>query len=382
MEKQNVKRSNNKARTQQMLEMVKSGYDAKTIVETLGYTNVSAVYNTAKKHGLKVVPQCQSRQKQIIKLRKEGLSCRKIAEAVGITEAGVYSVVKKAGLSVVDLKVETETRRCELCGKEFTAPAYSNQKFCSADCERKANREKAKNNTDADDSHVQPMLDKLHPEWEYIGGYRGSEGRIDIKCRICGTVKNVSYITTRHPGVIMCRCVEEEKRKEKKEKENRKKKEKENQRKEQSRIAKIVKRFNRPAPKGEQLQMKTCPDCGAFYFGRGATCAECSVKRSKRIANRKKELKRKSSYTRESKMISARTLYERDGGICWICGGMCDINADPNSNYYPSVDHIVPQSLGGKDTLDNVRLAHRICNTVRRTNQNIEEVRSYLIPSG
>ena len=219
---------------------------------------------------------------------------------------------------------------------------------------------------------VRELVNSKQPDWEYVDGYTGCDGRLNLRHKTCGNIYNMSCVSTRHGKHLKCEYCDEVEREHKKIE----------RRIEQSRIAKIVKRFNRPAPKGEQLQMKTCPDCGAFYFGRGATCAECSVKRSKRIANRKKELKRKNSYTRESKMISARTLYERDGGVCWICGGMCDINADPNSNYYPSVDHIVPQSLGGKDTLDNVRLAHRICNTVRLTNQNIEEVRSYLIPSG
>ena len=219
-----------------------------------------------------------------------------------------------------------------------------------------------------EESEVAKVVEQRHPGWEYVGGYEGSDGRIDIRCLRCRTVKNVSYITARHYKRFVCEHCEATEREQKK--------------KEQSRIQKIVRKFNRPIKKTEQIQAKTCPECGAFYYSTKAICKDCTIARQKRASNRKKELKRKNSYTRESKMISARTLYERDGGICWICGGMCDINADPNSNYYPSVDHIVPQSLGGKDTLDNVRLAHRICNTVRRTNQNIAEVRSHLIPSG
>ena len=48
MGKQNVKRS--KALTQQVLEMIKEGYDAETIAKTLGYANASAIHNTARKY--------------------------------------------------------------------------------------------------------------------------------------------------------------------------------------------------------------------------------------------------------------------------------------------------------------------------------------------
>lgn len=219
---------------------------------------------------------------------------------------------------------------------------------------------------------VRELVNSKQPDWEYVGGYTGCDGRLNLRHKTCGNIYNMSCVSTRHGKHLKCEYCDEVERERKKTE----------RRIERSRISKIVKKFNRPAPKGEQLQMKTCPECGAFYFTTKEVCADCVAARARRYNNRKKDLKKKKSYTSESKLISARTLYERDGGVCWICGGMCDINADPNSNYYPSVDHIVPQSLGGKDTLDNVKLAHRICNTIRGANQNINEVRSYLIPSG
>ena len=43
------------------------------------------------------------------------------------------------------------------------------------------------------------------------------------------------------------------------------------------------------------------------------------------------------------------------GRTCWICGR-------PGAT---TVDHVVPRSLGGTDTLGNLRPAHSRCNTVR-----------------
>lgn len=61
--------------------------------------------------------------------------------------------------------------------------------------------------------------------------------------------------------------------------------------------------------------------------------------------------------------INLRLLYERDKGICAICGESVDMTVDPLSDEYGSIDHIVPLAKGGKHRWDNVQLAHRICNS-------------------
>ena len=71
--------------------------------------------------------------------------------------------------------------------------------------------------------------------------------------------------------------------------------------------------------------------------------------------------------------ITVKALYERDNGLCWLCGKRCDMNDYETredgtivcGENYPSVDHIIPVCEGGKDTWDNVRLAHRGCNAKR-----------------
>ena len=114
-------------------------------------------------------------------------------------------------------------------------------------------------------------------------------------------------------------------------------------------------------------KFKECAVCGAFFVGRSSKyCSdECAKKVANRYSSDKKEKKRKLSRTDQSNAITVQSLYRRDNGICWICGGKCDMTADGNDNNYPSVDHIIPVSLGGKDEWDNVRLAHRICNSLR-----------------
>jgi len=62
-----------------------------------------------------------------------------------------------------------------------------------------------------------------------------------------------------------------------------------------------------------------------------------------------------------------RTIAERDGWWCWLCGGAIDPDAPTNSPNQGTVDHLVPRSRGGSSGLANLRLAHRRCN-VRRGN--------------
>jgi 5-methylcytosine-specific restriction protein A len=49
-------------------------------------------------------------------------------------------------------------------------------------------------------------------------------------------------------------------------------------------------------------------------------------------------------------------ILARDGGVCWICGGL---GAD-------SVDHVVPRARGGGNGDENLRAAHLSCNSARK----------------
>ena len=53
-------------------------------------------------------------------------------------------------------------------------------------------------------------------------------------------------------------------------------------------------------------------------------------------------------------------IFERDGGLCQICGKSMDgVWPEPLS---PSLDHVIPLSLGGAHAPENVQLAHLRCN--------------------
>lgn len=64
-------------------------------------------------------------------------------------------------------------------------------------------------------------------------------------------------------------------------------------------------------------------------------------------------------------------LWERDRGLCHLCGGLVLLTVGAQHPAAPSADHLLPQSLGygrrlpGATTSNNVALAHRWCNSKR-----------------
>jgi 5-methylcytosine-specific restriction endonuclease McrA len=57
----------------------------------------------------------------------------------------------------------------------------------------------------------------------------------------------------------------------------------------------------------------------------------------------------------KAEYIDRTIVFERDEGICGICGGEADA-----SDFH--VDHVIPLSRGGEHTYTNVQVAHPLCN--------------------
>jgi 5-methylcytosine-specific restriction endonuclease McrA len=51
-------------------------------------------------------------------------------------------------------------------------------------------------------------------------------------------------------------------------------------------------------------------------------------------------------------------LLEMHGPNCWLCNKRI-------RNETPTLDHVVPRALGGRNVLENLRLAHERCNMKR-----------------
>jgi len=91
----------------------------------------------------------------------------------------------------------------------------------------------------------------------------------------------------------------------------------------------------------------------------GRFCRNCALVR-RRERYRVKTAKRQK--VSQPVRISADVLIERDGNLCRLCDTEIDLNVPRNSRWGATIDHIVPLSKGGADELENLQLAHWICN--------------------
>ena len=80
-------------------------------------------------------------------------------------------------------------------------------------------------------------------------------------------------------------------------------------------------------------------------------------------------------------------LRERDGDLCWICGLPLRFKqfgkVKHNHPMQASIDHVIPKSASGTYRLENLKLAHRYCNSHRQsgpvTDELKEQCRRYLM---
>ena len=71
-------------------------------------------------------------------------------------------------------------------------------------------------------------------------------------------------------------------------------------------------------------------------------------------------------------------VLERYGINCHICGVVIDLKAPrfqgkPGWRHGLQIDHIIPISKGGSDTIDNVRPAHGFCNLSKGSGRWVSE---------
>ena len=64
--------------------------------------------------------------------------------------------------------------------------------------------------------------------------------------------------------------------------------------------------------------------------------------------------------------IELEVIAEHDGWVCYLCGKEV-------SMHEASFEHVIPLCDGGTHTPDNVRLAHRLCNS-RKGSKSLSEI--------
>lgn len=287
------------------------------------------------------------RNLRILEERNAGRKMSELAEMFDLTEIYVGQICKQMGARV------------------FKAPPdFSNVK-------RPSGRD---HNRWHEDNEVATIIGEKLPGWEYAGNYTGTDGTADIKCRTCGAVVTRSWGAIRH-GSVKCRICERRQTEERQAKREAQRQaeaaERERIRKEQTEIRRLAK--IKPA-----LRI-VCAECGQTFETTDSKRVYCSPECYKHRQNRKTD-RRLKRYGQKENGITLRRLYKRDAGVCYLCGRTCDWNdktTDENGTIicgdnYPSIEHVIPLSLGGPNDWENVRLACRGCNNAKHTHSDVK----------
>lgn len=202
----------------------------------------------------------------------------------------------------------------------------------------------------------------------YAGEYKRGE-YITLSCDTCGSVMRYSSgaLFKKHIGCKECKRREQEQRQQQAEKEK-------------AERAAAIEQARAEAAKQRSMQHEArrreivCPVCGETFITYKANQITCSPECGRKRANIRHTRRKDTRISKDKRIdkISLDVLFQRDRGVCHICGKQCDWNdytqtdtAFIAGNLYPSVDHVVPVSLGGADAWDNVMLAHMLCNSRR-----------------
>ena len=211
------------------------------------------------------------------------------------------------------------------------------------------------------------VAEKSNGILKYISGYVNKESEITVQCGICGCVFRRTYHNITTHGFVCPGC----------------EKEKRDSREAKKRAIKELKTKERElkhelkfqeAERKKQERLHSCPVCGALTT-RPKYCSDACAHK---VHNQTHDARRRImiSTAMVDNDITVEGLFQRDKGICQICGEPCDYNdyvykdnTFVAGNNYPSVDHIIPLSKGGEHSWSNVRLAHRHCNTLEYRKQ-------------
>lgn len=264
-----------------------------------------------------------------------------------------------------------EPRTCEWCGKEFPAK-YKNSRYCSPVCSRRARNQRS------------------HPDW--YGGHKKI-----IKCATCGKVIeaetsrrkycsgkcNDKYRWGNHKKIAEL-TEEQREQMRQKDRERYRRKRPGAKTKEERTMEYMERKRATEEEKAARLAITyICEICGKPYHTLNTNQKTCSPECSKRLQNihRDHRIPKGAVIDRN---ISLASLYERDKGACHICGLACEYDdyeivdgVKKIGNLYPTIDHVIPLARGGLHEWANVKLAHRICNSIKSANVEEEKLRKY-----
>lgn len=104
--------------------------------------------------------------------------------------------------------------------------------------------------------------------------------------------------------------------------------------------------------------------CSITCANRRATGSTADSAELKRDRYARKTARRRALLARvEYEHVSPDAVFRRDGWCCYLCGCQLTREGGRYSPAYPTIDHVVPITLGGPHTYANIRAACLRCNS-------------------
>lgn len=266
-------------------------------------------------------------------------------EALGVSQTTVYRALKRNGF------LESRYVKCAYCGKLFLAKQVRSS-YCSRKCKDISLRL-------AKGIPCNPNVEPYHKICVVCGKPFDSFRDTAVTCSHECAQKHRTLIRNSRKKAsdkTWTEWLEElELRKE--------------QSKEQKELQKARKQLiNVLSASINKMQPRVCKECGKIFYSQYPTKLYCDKKcQAKHHRGHDKRIPKSQIVDTD---ISLQRLYRRDGGKCYLCGCRCDFKdwrvSESGNKYpgdtYPTKDHVIPVSMGGKESWENVRLACWKCN--------------------
>lgn len=219
---------------------------------------------------------------------------------------------------------------CQYCGIEYK-PKHTKNKYCSFECSRKAHTKniftcqncgKEYHNTRGKKEGIK----FCSRECAFDSLKKNARGDKHI-CKACGK----EYFTKEFNSVFYC-----------------------------SEKCKIK----------SSIRKSFCIICGEEFthsaYAKAKVCKNIScIREVYKIKSAKRRAQKLNNIVGE---IDIKTIYMRDGFKCGICHKKVLMHKKFPHKKSPSIDHIIPITLGGSTTMNNLQLAHLSCNISKKNN--------------
>lgn len=268
---------------------------------------------------------------------------------------------------------ELPPRHCVECGAEYN-PTRRDQRFCSRMCSRKRYRDNLQLTCQRDSCEAPVRARGLCARHYRADHYErtGPPEPVDTACAVCGSSIRRHSVKGRRPICsLRCRNILRGFR---------------NPSTELDvvrddalpgpRLIRLAPPRRPPHPK-VRFVSASCAWCGeGFIFDRritGNVAKHCSARCTKAAGKaRHRALKGQFSISPRERL----RIYERDGWMCQLCGDPVDKTLHFLADMAASLDHIECQSwaLVPDHSAENLRLAHRLCNSLRGDESWLGEV--------